>query len=64
MQIGRKMTELEAFEVLSVVLEHPVYIYIYIYIYMYNILFKEVYITNVMSYTTIFVNKNIKILRQ
>ena len=30
MQIGRKMTEFEAFEVLSVVLEHPVYIYIYI----------------------------------
>ena len=27
MQIGRKMTELEAFEVLSVILEHPVYIY-------------------------------------
>ena len=26
MQIGRKMTEFEAFEVLSVVLEHPVYI--------------------------------------
>ena len=26
MQIGHKMTELEAFEVLSVVLEHPVYI--------------------------------------
>ena len=25
MQIGRKMTELEAFEVLSVILEHPVY---------------------------------------
>ena len=25
MQIGHKMTELEAFEVLSVVLEHPVY---------------------------------------
>ena len=24
MQIGRKMTELEAFELLSVVLEHPV----------------------------------------
>ena len=24
MQIGRKMTEFEAFEVLSVVLEHPV----------------------------------------
>ena len=24
MQIGRKMTELEAFEVLSVILEHPV----------------------------------------
>ena len=31
MQIGRKMTELEAFEVLSVVLEHPVYI-LYLYI--------------------------------
>ena len=27
MQIGRKMTEFEAFEVLSVVLEHPVHIY-------------------------------------
>ena len=26
MQIVRKMTELEAFEVLSVVLKHPVYI--------------------------------------
>ena len=26
MQIGHKMTELEAFEVLSVVLEHPVYV--------------------------------------
>ena len=26
MQIGHKMTELEAFEVLSVVLEHPVHI--------------------------------------
>ena len=26
MQIGRKMTEFEAFEVLSVVLEHPVHI--------------------------------------
>ena len=26
MQIGRKMTDLEAFEVLSVILEHPVYI--------------------------------------
>ena len=25
MQIGHKMTELEAFEVLSVVLEHPVF---------------------------------------
>ena len=25
MQIGRKMTEFEAFEVLSVVLEHPVF---------------------------------------
>ena len=24
MQIGRKMTDLEAFEVLSVILEHPV----------------------------------------
>ena len=28
MQIVRKMTELEAFEVLSVVLEHPVFIFI------------------------------------
>ena len=27
MQIGRKMTDLEAFEVLSVILEHPVYVY-------------------------------------
>ena len=26
MQIGRKMTEFEAFEVLSVVLEHPVHL--------------------------------------
>ena len=25
MQIGRKMTDLEAFEVLSVILEHPVF---------------------------------------
>ena len=25
MQIGRKMTDLEAFEVLTVILEHPVY---------------------------------------
>ena len=33
MQIGRKMTDLEAVEVLSVVLAHPVYIYIYINIY-------------------------------
>ena len=31
MQIGRKMTDLEAVEVLSVVLEHPVYIHIHIY---------------------------------
>ena len=30
MQIGHKMTELEAFEVLSVVLEHPVLLYHYI----------------------------------
>ena len=29
MQIGRKMTELEALEVLSVVLEHPVPLFIY-----------------------------------
>ena len=29
MQIGRKMTEFEAFEVLSVVLEHPVYIKVF-----------------------------------
>ena len=29
MQIGRKMTDLEAVEVLSVVLEHPVYITMY-----------------------------------
>ena len=27
MQIGRKMTEFEAFEVLSVDLEHPVYVH-------------------------------------
>ena len=27
MQIGHKMTELEAFEVLSIILEHPVYVY-------------------------------------
>ena len=27
MQIGRKMTDLEAFEVLSVFLEHPVFEY-------------------------------------
>ena len=26
MQIGRKMTELEAFEVLSVIFEHPVHL--------------------------------------
>ena len=29
MQIGHKMTELEAFAVLSIILEHPVYVYIY-----------------------------------
>ena len=28
MQIGRKMTELEAFELLSVVLEHPVFAFL------------------------------------
>ena len=33
MQIGRQMTELEAFEVLSVVLEHPVYIFSFVYLY-------------------------------
>ena len=29
MQIGRKMTELEAFEVLSLILEHTVLVYIH-----------------------------------
>ena len=38
MQIGHKMTELEAFEVLSVVLEHPVYV---VYVFIFNVLIQR-----------------------